>query len=305
LTGDWATFLRAGGLLALAGAIGLLMAWWFSGILYRAGWIQASARRRQAKSAGLRVRIPGFSVFTSAVIVKDWRMRTRDLAQLARFVMPLLFLLVLFAFRSQGLAELVSRLGAGPVAAIAGVFPAWVLLLSLSSGLALSAVSLEGKAIWIFYASPNSLRRLLLAKCWSAGLPAILLSLLVGVAGELFIRPGWGWAAGALFLLTLGGGGLVAGMVGLGAVWARFDWHDARRMIHPAAAMIGIAVQFGLSGFWALFTLGSPYFASWLHLPAGMVWSVSLLVSVLVAAGVAALALVLGGERLNSAELTA
>src|SRR5437870_5294222 len=99
------------------------------------------------------------------------RMRTRDVAQLVRFVMPVIFVLLLLGIRGSGLVSAVQAGGPGPLTALAGLVPASVLLLSLSGGLGLSAISLEGRAIWIYAASPNPIGRLLYAKCWASALP--------------------------------------------------------------------------------------------------------------------------------------
>src|SRR5207253_144383 len=75
-----------------------------------------------------------------------------------------------------------------------------ILLFSLSISLGLTAVSLEGKSIWVYAVSPNTTLRFLQGKCWSAALPAAVLVGLVAIAAEILIRPGWLWAATAILL---------------------------------------------------------------------------------------------------------
>src|SRR6202158_4026525 len=148
----------------------------------------------------LRGAVSLLSPVLAAVVIKDWRMRTRNLAQLVRFLMPVVFLFVIFALRFPRLLGAVRSLGDGPPAAMIGLIPAWILLFSLSISLGLSAVSLEGKSIWVYAASPNTTLRFLQGKCWSAALPAAFLVALVALAAEILIRPGWLWAATAILL---------------------------------------------------------------------------------------------------------
>src|SRR3989449_95988 len=150
-------------------------------------------RRRQTGSArGRRLKgaLPLIHPVLAAIVVKDWRMRTRDLAQLVRFAMPVAFLFIIFGLRFPRLLSSVRSLGEGPAAAMLGLIPAWVLLFSLSISLGLTAVSLEGPAIWVFAASPNTTLRLLQGKCWSTALPTTaVVAVRVGLLGALLPPP--------------------------------------------------------------------------------------------------------------------
>src|SRR5207245_9745520 len=84
-----------------------------------------------------------------------------------------------------------------------GLVAAWILLFSLSISLGLTAVSLEGKSIWVYAVSPNTTLRFLQGKCWSAALPTALLVALVAIGAEILIRPGWLWAATAILLAVV------------------------------------------------------------------------------------------------------
>jgi hypothetical protein len=199
--------------------------------------------------------------------LKDWRLRRRDLSQLTRVLMPLAFLALLLLLRSGPLLELVRSAPPGPLSALMALAPAWLLLLALSSTLGLSAVSLEGKAVWVYVASPNSMRELLQAKCWSVGLPALGLGLTLGAVLEAIVRPGLAWALSGLGLLLVVGAGLSNLMVAIGALWARFDWTDARRMVHPAAGLLGSLIQMMATGGIALLAIASVVLAGPLRLP--------------------------------------
>src|SRR3989454_6342815 len=113
-----------------------------------------------------------------------------------------------------------------------GLFPAWVLLFPLSISLGLPAVSLEGPAIWVFAASPNTTLRLLQGKCWSTALPTTAVVAVLAVIAEAFIRPGWLWASTAVVLAVAPAAALSILMVGIGGVFSLFDWTSARRVLY-------------------------------------------------------------------------
>jgi ABC-2 type transport system permease protein len=278
-----------------------------SGRLYFAGWIQAVLPRRRQPSAVRTRRLSGalplLSPVLASIVVKDWRMRTRDLAQLVRFVMPVVFIFVIFGLRFGGLRTAVQSLGEGPAAAMVGLVPAWILLFSLSISLGLTAVSLEGKSIWVYAVSPNTTLRFLQGKCWSAALPAAFLVALVALAAEILIRPGWLWAATAILLAVAQAVTVTTLMVGIGAVFARFDWTDARRMLNPVGAFIGM-------GFFALITGGSALLLAISLALAGATgypvlgtWLAAMTVSIGGAVAVAVLGVLIGNERLRGLEL--
>ena len=307
LAGDW---LPAIGwmlvLLTVSGVI-FVVGTGLSGRLYLAGWIQAVPPRRR-KAAPVRGRgplgsLPLLSPVLASIVVKDWRMRTRDLAQLVRFAMPMVFLVVIFGLRFPQLLRSVQGLGQGPAAAMLGLIPAWVLLFSLSISLGLSAVSLEGKSIWIYAASPNSMLRFLQGKCWSAALPTAVFVALVAVISEILIRPGWSWAITAVLLAIAQAASVTALMVGIGAVFARFDWTDARRMMHPAGIFIGMMVFGIITGASALLLGISLALASVTHFPVITTWLAALTVAIGGGIALAALALLAGNDHLRGLEV--
>jgi hypothetical protein len=218
--------------------------------------------------------------------------------------MPAVFLLAVLGLRANSLLGVVGSFGPGPVAAMIGLAPAWVLLLSLSSGLGLSAVSLEGKAIWVYAASPNDVRRLLQAKCWSTGIPTLAAVLTAGIVAELLVRPGLIWSAGALAVLAAEGGAITILMVAVGAIWARFDWTDARRMISPAAGVLGLLLQVLLTGVTALVVLAGLGLARVADLPLAPTWFSALLVAGVTTSLVAIVALLVAHQRLRNLEVS-
>jgi hypothetical protein len=239
----------------------------------------------------------------AAILVKDWRMRTRDLAQLARFVMPVVFLLALVGLRFRGFLDVAHTLGQGPAAATIGLMPSWIMLFSLSIGLGLTAVSLEGKSIWIYKASPNTMLRFLQGKCWATAAPTAIAVGLLAAATEIVVRPGWPWAITAVLLATAQAAAVTTVMVGIGGVFARFDWTDVRRMMSPAAAFLGMFVFGVVSAASALLVVIALAVASATHFPQFTTWLAALTVCVGGSGALAALGVLIGTERLRALEI--
>ncbi|MDQ6882710.1 MAG: hypothetical protein M3077_00535 [Candidatus Dormibacteraeota bacterium] len=307
ISGDWLA--AAGwGLLLLAVSVALFaIGARLSGRLYLAGWISAVPPRRRratvAASARTQRRLPFLDPVISAIVVKDWRMRTRDIAQLARFAMPVIFLFILFGFRSPRLLSSVQSLGHGPVAAMLALVPSWVLLLSLSSGLGLTAVSLEGKSIWIYAASPNSILRILQAKCWSTAIPTVAVVALAAAVTETVVHPGWLWALTATSLVVVQATAITALMVGIGGIFARFDWTDVRRMLHPLAGLLGLVGFFLVIGASGLLMAVAIALATATGVPLATTWLAALVFSAGGAVAAASLGLLISAGRLGRLEL--
>ncbi len=302
LTGAWPAALAWTALLVAIAGLVFFLTTAAGARLYVTGWTQVAGRRRGLRLPRTRrqsrLRLPGLSGPVAAVVSRDWRMRRRDLSELARLAMPLGFLAALFGLNWRYPLIVVPKVGPGPLAALLGLAPALLIIFSMSSSLGLSALSFEGRAIWIFAASPNSVGRLLEAKCWGAALPVVGVALAAGTVVETIVRPGWVWAAGALALVAVQAGALSVIMVAVGSVWARFDWTDARRMTHPAAALVGTFLQFALAGATVLLAIGPLLLASALRLPLLPLWLLGMALAAIMAAGLAILALLLAYERL-------
>jgi hypothetical protein len=307
LGGNWtqaaiwsAVLLVVSGALFAVGAV-------LSGRLYLAGWVQAAPpRRRRAAEVRERRTARAFTQLdpvVAAILIKDWRMRTRDLAQLARFVMPVVFLLALIGLRFRAVLDVAHTLGEGPAAATVGLLPAWTLLFSLSIGLGLTAVSLEGKSIWIYAASPNSVLRFVQGKCWATAAPTAVAVGLLAIATEIVVRPGWVWAITAVLLAVALAVAVTTFMVGVGGVFARFDWTDARRMMSPLAAFLGMFVFAIVTIASVLIVVIALALASAIHFPQFTTWLAALAVCLGGSAALAALGVLSGTARLQSLEL--
>lgn len=294
-----------GALLVLVTLVVLQIGSRLSGRLYLSGWAQGAwgaPRRARAvptsASSRARRRSP-----VMAVVLKDWRIRRRDLAQLTSLLMPFGFFALILVVNGPRLLGTIQPLGPGPLRALIGLAPVTLILLSLTTALGLSAVSLEGRGIWIYLASPNSMRGLLQAKCWAATIPTVAISLVLGIALEVLTRPGWLWAAGALALLLVLSATLACVMVGLGGVVGRFDWIDARRMVPPVGGLVALVVQFGMIFAVAALVLGPLLVASVFHQSLSLLFVAGLAAAGLAAVVTAAAALVLAEQRLRRLEV--
>jgi hypothetical protein len=235
-----------------------------------------------------------------ALVLKDWRVRRRDLAQLTGLAMPFGFFLLVLVLNGPRLLYNLEPLGPGPLKALTGIVPVLLILLSLTTALGLS---LEGRAIWVYASSPNSMRSLLEAKCWAAALPAIVVSLVMGTALQVAIHPDLPWAVGAVTLLLVLSGALACVMVGLGGIVGRFDWTDARRMIHPVGGLVALLVQFGLLTAVAGLVLMPLLVASIFHQSLLGLFLAGVLAASLAAVLTAAVVLVLAEQRLRRLEV--
>jgi hypothetical protein len=307
LRGDWVVAAEWTLLLLAVSAAIFAAGTILSGRLYLAGWIQAVPPRRR-RLPGLRTprlsgALPLLSPVVASIVIKDWRMRTRDLAQLVRFVMPVIFIFIIFGLRFGGLRSAVQSLGEGPAPAMVGLVPAWILLFSLSISLGLTAVSLEGKSIWVYAVSPNTTLRFLQGKCWSTAAPTAFLVGLVALIAEILLRPGWLWAATAVLLAVAQAVTVTTLMVGIGAVFGRFDWTDARRMLNPIGAFIGVGLFALITGGSAILLAISLALASATRFPLFSTWLAAMTIAIGGAIVVAVLGLLIGNERLRSLEL--
>jgi len=307
LLGDPMAALGWGALLVAATLVVLALGTRVSGLLYLSGWAQGAwGTPRRAAAVRTAASLPADGRQRSpvvALVLKDWRIRRRDLAQLTSLLMPLGFFALVLAFNSTRLLTSIEPLGPGPLRALIGIAPIMLILFSLTTALGLSAVSLEGKGIWIYIVSPNNMRGLLQAKCWAATLPTVVVSLLLGIGLEALIRPGWPWAASALALLLVLAAALACVMVGLGGIVGRFDWTDARRMVNPVGGLLALLVQFGLIFAVAGLVLVPLLLASVLHQSIALLYGAGLLAASLAAVVTALVSLVLAEQRLRRLEV--
>lgn len=277
---------------------------WAADRLYASGWLRMQSggtakrsprarRKAGAAQGGLLQNAPPFL----AIALKDWRIIPRDLRHLAQYLSSLIFIPIIYiqffalggdnSGMESGMAQLAPGVDFTNVMMAGGVLASMILIFN---NMALSGISMEGRAYWMLKIAPISARELLFSKFFAAMLPfALLSSVLLGVAALVrhFSIGGflYGWMG-----IQLLGAGMLAMSVGLSVPWANLDWDDPRKMRSGwggLIAFIGIAVV-GLAGG---VSLALPYLAGrWLPFLAPVAW----LVGPFLATGISGLAAVLG-----------
>jgi hypothetical protein len=104
-------------------------------------------------------------------------------------------------------------------------------------------------------------------------------------------------------LLLVLSGALACVMVGLGGIVGRFDWTDARRMVHPVGGLIALLVQFGLIVAVAGLVLLPLLLASIFHQSLLGLFLAGVLAASLAAVVTAIVVLVLAEQRLRRLEV--
>jgi hypothetical protein len=306
--------LAATGWTALVLAVGLSATWVAARLcarVYENGWSEYSVRprRRGSRTApgagrvGLAPRLGrvGIDAAVLAVVTKDWRTRRRDLVMLMRMILPVVAL-GLFAFRGGGALGSFTRIRNGPLSASLALAPIPLVTLGLATALGLTAMSLEGGAIWMYAVSPNSLARLLRGKILVAAPPVAGAAMLAAVYTEFAMHPGLAWALPAVVLAAVFGASLAVVMVAVGGIFPRFNWTDPRRMISPVGVWVGLVVQLAMIVMVAVIVTIGVILGRLGLAPPGVAYGAAVLLAGMACAGMAAAALSAAGARLSGIE---
>ncbi|HYY46444.1 MAG TPA: hypothetical protein VE951_05250, partial [Candidatus Angelobacter sp.] len=92
-------------------------------------------------------------------------------------------------------------------------------------------------------------------------------------------------------------------MVGIGAVWARFDWTDARRMTSPLAVFVALVLFAVITVVAIILFAIALALSSAAGLPLFTTWLSAVVIAVGGGIAAAALGLLIGNERLRALEL--
>jgi ABC-2 type transport system permease protein len=251
--------------------------------LYYLGWSNLAGeggkvrRRRQEPGARPRRAVSPLAALlpqqSRAIFAKDLRVFTRDLRNLQALIFPLALAGIWTYQVFAGPRELrVEELPAwaAQLQELAGAGIAFFICLSLSSALAGTGVSREGKGYWLLKIAPVSPWRLLLGKLALAFLPfpvvgtlfLLVLGVMRGVAPLVILQQ---WA-----LLLLCGLGCAAFGMGLGAAFPRLNWDNPSQQASWQSGCLG-------SLFYPVFLLiilalvgGAGVLATFLDGPAGL-----------------------------------
>jgi ABC-2 type transport system permease protein len=294
--------------------------------LYYAGWSNMATQQRRVrkrkpdtaqadmeKPPSSTPRIPGIIQFwahlepqSAAVFLKDWRLFPRDIRNVQQLLFPLA-LIGIWIFRlltmppvprASSMTETLMNLSSVGIT--------FFLCYMLSSILAGTAISREGRAFWLIKLAPVSPLSFLLGKLILAYLPypligtplLIVLTILSTTSLATFLS-GWG----VLLILGLGSSSLA---LGLGAIFPRIDWENPQQqqtflsgclnmLLSPVYIALVLVVIFGLP-ILATQLLESPGLILIFH---GFGWLTALLVTALLTIA----SLYAGAERVDQLEL--
>ncbi|MBX0330295.1 hypothetical protein K2Z83_21760 [Oscillochloris sp. ZM17-4] len=244
-TGDALALIVFGGLFVVASAGVFLGCLLLSERLYYDGWSSMATqggrgRARRPEAGGRRPATAAWSPLarllppdSRAILAKDLRLFVRDLRNLQQLIFPVA-LAGIWTFRliasppdPAAEAEIPAALRQLSDLLSAGI--AFFICLSISSALAGTGISREGKAFWILKLAPVSPTHILIGKFALAYLPfpaigtpfLALLAALRHTAPALIIEQ---W-----LLLMIAGIGCAAFTIGLGAAFPRLNWENPQQ----------------------------------------------------------------------------
>lgn len=179
---------------------------------------------------------------TSTIISKDYKVFLRDMTQAMQLVLLLgLCLLYIYNFRALRVVDTFPdalRLWWQGLLLVGNISLGSFVIAAVATRFVFSAISLEGKAYWIMRAAPISIADFLKAKfnTWYVTVCTIATVLLCSGALAMNVER-HGVITCALFAWIIGYG-IVGLGVGLGAVYANFDWEHASQLAASFGSLI-------------------------------------------------------------------
>jgi hypothetical protein len=306
--GDPVTALAEALLLAATALLAVLAGTRLMSALYLSGWAQGTTggHRHRAPSrprTGLATGWFGIDPVVMTVVIKDWRIRRRDIVMLVRTLLPMVFIVLLLYRNSVGSARLWGALGNGALPALLSLAPVLAVLFGPVLSIALTAMSLEGQAVWIYAVSPNSLRRLVVAKALSVAAPAALLAASTAIVFEVLGHVASPWSIGAVLLAGVLGASWATIAACVGAMLPRFDWTDARHMASGGAGLLAFLVLVGMALVVALVTAGPVVAARLAHFSENAAFVGGVATAIVLSAIMVGIVVPIATARLSQTEL--
>ncbi|HAA57575.1 MAG TPA: hypothetical protein DCE42_22605 [Myxococcales bacterium] len=240
-----------------------ILAFWFHEWLYPSAFSRAQegrthqTRRARIIDSLIDLLIRPFSTLDQSMLSKEFKTFTRNPGQWAQLLL-LGALVVVYVFNFSSLRQMSSLKmhGISSMVATAGIYLFNLILLgfvvaAVSVRFAYPSVSLEGRSFWIIKQSPISMRRFLLAKCWSVFLPLFFMSELIVIATNVFIKSDIGHTIIAMCTVLLMTSGITSLGIGFGAIYPRFDIDNPAKI----ATGFGGVLYMICSIFWIIFCL--------------------------------------------------
>ncbi len=192
--------------------------------------------------------LPLVRVDRRALIAKEFKLFARDLSHTIQLAM-LLAICFIYLYNFQALE--------GPASMAEEVRVLWQLLLLLvnaalsflvvtciCSRFVFPSVSLEGSSFWILQSAPVSMRNILRAKVASWFLPIATISGVIYMSGAMAIGAEEPLVLASFFAGIILAYGLVGLAVGLGALFAHFEWEYASQLSTNVGSFLFMALSF-------------------------------------------------------------
>jgi ABC-2 type transport system permease protein len=156
---------------------------------------------------------------------KDLLVFWRDPAQWSQLIV-LLALVILYVFNFRQFSTEIGSRWLRDVISFVNLGMAGFVLVAVANRFVYSAVSLEGRAIWLLRSSPYPVTELLKAKAWVSFLPLLLLAEAITYFANRALGVSNTFQTAAVLVVGLMTWALTALGVGLGALAPRFDLRD-------------------------------------------------------------------------------
>lgn len=242
--------------------------------LFLRGWDSTfGARRRERIVRGARssIEIP-LDRQLGAILSKERKMFFRDASQIVQLLVILL-LTFLYLFNLKNLRMLTSAVEDGAhwwqgVLGLANISMGGCVAAAIATRFVFPSISLEGRAYALLRVTPLTIPKFLLGKCLAWFLPVAAVSVTLLLAGAFALQLPEVAILHTLVVAVALSGGLVGLGVGLGALYARFDWDHTSslhsgfgNLLYMGLAFVLILATLLPSGF-LFFTACVPNFAA-------------------------------------------
>lgn len=242
--------------------------------LFLRGWdstFGAKRRERVVRSAKILLEIP-FDRQLSAILNKERRMFFRDASQIVQLLVILL-LTFLYLFNLKSLRMLSFAVEDGShwwqgALGLANLAMGGCVAAAIATRFVFPSISLEGRAYALLRVTPLTISKFLLGKCLAWFLPVAAVTVTLLLAGAFALQLPEIAILHTLVVAIALAGGLVGLGVGLGALYAKFDWEHTSslhsgfgNLLYMSLAFVLILATMLPSGF-LFFTACVPSFAA-------------------------------------------
>jgi len=223
--------------------------------LFFRGWSRASNSRRTMRihHSGIgasigRFFLPNASQFR-ALCAKEVKTFFRDTLQSLQLLMLLMLTFIyLYNFRALRVASKFSDEGLAwwqVVLSIANIAFGACVVSAIATRFVFPSISLEGRAYAIMRSTPLTIAQLLRYKVYTWFIPISILSLILLVSGTMAIQATFGTVLASAVVAIAISIGITGLAVGVGAVFARFDWDSPSQVTASFGSLVYMLLALG------------------------------------------------------------